>query len=68
MKKLIPLMMALLGAVWASAQSCPAVLNCPQGTQVFCDFSGNDSLLWNAAPLTHSIDHQTNDLYEGAAI
>jgi hypothetical protein len=67
MKKLIPLMMALLGAVWASAQSCPAVLNCPQGTQVFCDFSGNDSLLWNAAPLTHSIDHQTNDLYEGAA-
>jgi hypothetical protein len=67
MKKLIPLMMALLGAVWASAQSCPAVFNCPQGTQVFCDFSGNDSLLWNAAPLTYSIDHQTNNLYEGAA-
>jgi hypothetical protein len=67
MKKLILLVLVLLGTARAIAQSCPVVLGCPQGTQVQCDFSGNDSLLWNIAPFTFSPDHQTPDLYEGSA-
>lgn len=67
MKKLIPFAWLLLGATLGCAQSCPVVLNCTQGTQVYCDFSSNDSLLWNVPTFTKSIDHQLADLYEGVA-
>lgn len=67
MKKLIPLFLALRCATWGFTQNCPQILSCQQGIQVFCDFSGNDTLLWNAAPATFSPDHQSPDLYEGVA-
>jgi hypothetical protein len=48
------------------AQLCPRIVNCPQSTPTYCDFSTNDSLLWNVAPFTYSPTIGNADLHEGA--
>ncbi len=66
MRKLITCLLAALPVAGVHAQ-CPVIYNCPQGSPVVCDISGNDSLLWNDAPYTWSQALDTKDLYEGAA-
>lgn len=65
MRKLITCLFAVLPVAGARAQ-CPVILNCPQGSPVLCDQSGNDSLLWRDSPYTWSKTLETADLYEGA--
>ncbi|MDX1913125.1 MAG: hypothetical protein SFV22_16645, partial [Saprospiraceae bacterium] len=48
------------------AQLCPRIVNCPQSTPTYCDFSTNDTLLWNVAPFTYSPTIGNADLHEGA--
>ncbi|HRI58689.1 MAG TPA: hypothetical protein PK228_03170 [Saprospiraceae bacterium] len=66
MRKLIACLLAALPVAGVLAQ-CPVIYNCPQGSPVVCDISGNDSLLWNDAPYTWSQVLDTKDLYEGTA-
>ena len=64
MRKLITCLLAALSVAGVRAQ-CLAILNCPQGSPVLCDQSGNDSLLWKDSPYTWSQVLETADLYEG---
>ena len=66
MQKRLPcLFLCLVISAVLSAQ-CPMIVNCPQGSPVICDVTGNDAVLWNDAPYTWSQLIQTADLYEGA--
>lgn len=69
MRKNLPFTIPLLGALmWGAdvCSQCPLILNCPQGSPVVCDISGNDPFLWNDAPHTFSQVLDTVDLYEGS--
>ena len=66
MKKLLPCLLAFFPVWKAQAQQCPAILNCPQGTQLICDLSANDSSFWNAPPYTWSQTLNSADVYEGS--
>lgn len=46
------------------AQQCPNIVNCPQGTPTYCDYSTNDPFLWNDAPYTHSPTLGNHDMHE----
>jgi len=46
------------------AQQCPSLVNCPQGTPTYCDYSVNDPFLWNDAPYTYSPTLGNNDMHE----
>lgn len=48
------------------AQLCPRIVNCPQSTPTYCDYSLNDSLLWHVAPFTYSPSIGNADLHEAA--
>lgn len=63
-----PLLFAafLLLITRGTVAQCPAILNCPQGSPVICDLTGNDALFWNDAPYTWSLLNETADLYEGS--
>lgn len=62
MKKLLFLATFLL-AGRATAQ-CPYYATCPSDTSLFCDYSTNDLLFWNAAPFTWNPGLMLSDLPE----
>lgn len=62
MKKLLFLATFLL-AGRATAQ-CPYYATCPSDTSLFCDYSTNDPLYWNAAPFTWNPGLMLSDLPE----
>lgn len=49
-----------------AAQQCPRIVNCPQSTSTYCDFSPNDPLLWNEPPFTFGPSLGHADSHEGA--
>jgi hypothetical protein len=44
---------------------CPSIAGCPQGLAQFCDYTDNDSLLWNTAPYTWAPGIASVDVPEG---
>ncbi len=66
MRKLVFSLFAALTFGSVCAQ-CPTIVNCLSGSPTVCDFSENDSLLWNEHLITWSTTLGTEDLYEGAA-
>lgn len=71
MKKLLPWQSILLFCLWrfalpvATAQ-CPAIYGCPTGLAQLCDYTDNDSLMWNTPPFTWAPGISNIDLPEGA--
>ena len=52
--------------LWANhaAAQCPYYATCPSGTPLYCDYSTNDTLYWNAAPFTWNPGLMLSDLPE----